>query len=87
MCIINLQLSPTHPHTHTHVHACRFIMAKNCCRYFTVSLVPVAALILAVVFAGGVLILPILYSELVKNYVVSEGVWFRGHVTSLRKGG
>ncbi len=51
------------------------------------SLVPVAALILAVVFAGGVLILPILYSELVKNYVVSEGVWFRGHVTSLREGG
>ncbi|XP_064403090.1 ectonucleoside triphosphate diphosphohydrolase 8-like [Halichondria panicea] len=44
-------------------------MAKNCCRYFTVSLVPVAALVLTILFAGGVLILPILYSELVKQYV------------------
>ncbi len=54
------------PHIHT-------VMAKNCCRYFTVSLVPVAALVLAIVFACGTLVLPILYTELVKHYVVRGG--------------
>lgn len=39
-------------------------MPKNCCKYFTVSLVPTAALILAILFAGGIIILPVLYEEL-----------------------
>lgn len=44
-------------------------MARNCCRYFTVSLVPTASLILAVVFACGIVLLPILYVEVAKDYV------------------
>ncbi len=47
-------------------------MAKaSCCKYLTVSLVPAAALFLAVVFGVGTLTLPILFSELTKKYEVS----------------
>lgn len=46
-------------------------MARACCKYVTVSLVPVAALLLALVFAIGTLTLPILYTELAKKYQVS----------------
>jgi len=44
---------------------------KNCCRCFTVSLVPVASLLLAAIFALGILVLPVLYSVDVKDRVVS----------------
>ena len=43
----------------------------RCCKYFTVSLVPVAALLLAFLFACGILSLPILYTELAHKYKVS----------------
>ena len=39
-------------------------MPQNCCKYFTVSLVPVTSLILAVVFGLGIVLLPILYVRL-----------------------
>ena len=44
----------------------------NCCKYFTVSLVPVASLILAILFALGIVALPILYVHLAHEYKVSE---------------
>ena len=47
-------------------------MARVCCKYVTVSLVPVSALFLAVVFFFGALSLPILYTELAKKYQVSS---------------
>ena len=37
---------------------------KNCYKCFTVSLVPVVALILAIVFAGGIIVLPVVYEEM-----------------------
>lgn len=46
-------------------------MAKNCCKYFTVSLVPVASLTLAVVFGLGIVVLPILYVHLADHMKVS----------------
>lgn len=46
-------------------------MAKNCCKYFTVSLVPVASLTLAVVFGLGIVVLPILYVHLADSVKVS----------------
>ena len=46
-------------------------MAKNCCKYFTVSLVPVASLTLAVVFGLGIVVLPILYVHLADSMKVS----------------
>ena len=46
------------------------VMARACCKYFTVSLVPVAALLLAILFAFGILSLPIIYTELGKKYEV-----------------
>ena len=45
-------------------------MAKNCCKYFTVSLVPVASLTLAVLFGLAIVALPVLYVELAKEYRV-----------------
>ena len=48
-------------------------MAKSCCKYFTVSLVPVASLTLAVLFALGIVVLPILYVHLADHYKVSVG--------------
>ena len=52
-------------------------MPKNCCKYFTVSLVPTAALILAILFAGGIIILPVLYEELTTRVKVSVRVPFQ----------
>lgn len=43
-------------------------MVKNCCKYFTVSLVPVASLTLAVLFGVAVVALPVLYVELAEDY-------------------
>ena len=54
-------------------------MTKNCCKYFTVSLVPVASLVLAVLFALGIVALPIIYVHLAQDYRVSGG-HFRGSV-------
>ena len=51
---------------HTQAHD----MARNCCRYFTVSLVPVASLTLAVLFGLAIVALPVLYVELAKEYKV-----------------
>ena len=48
-------------------------MTKSCCKYFTVSLVPVASLTLAVLFALGIVVLPILYVHLADHYKVSVG--------------
>ena len=45
-------------------------MANNCCKYFTVSLVPIAALILAVVFGCAVVALPVLWIQLATKTVV-----------------
>lgn len=45
-------------------------MGRACCKYFTVSLVPVAALTLAILFALGILSLPVIYTELMKKYEV-----------------
>ena len=54
-------------------------MAKNCCKYFTVSLVPVASLILAVLFALGIVALPIIFVHLAQDYRVSWAL-YRGSV-------
>jgi len=39
-------------------------MPQNCCKYFTVSLVPITALTLAILFGCSVILLPVLYEEL-----------------------
>ena len=44
---------------------------RNCCKCVTVSLVPTASLILVIVFACGIILLPILYVELSNEYKVS----------------
>ncbi|CAI8041509.1 Ectonucleoside triphosphate diphosphohydrolase 8 [Geodia barretti] len=43
-------------------------MARNCCKYFTVSLVPVASVVLAVLFGLAIAVLPVLYVQLAKQY-------------------
>ena len=55
-------------------------MAKSCCKYFTVSLVPVASLTLAVLFALGIVVLPILYVHLADHYKVSVGAGLDLHI-------
>ena len=56
-------------------------MAKNYCKYFTVSLVPTAALVLVILFAGGIIILPVLYEELTTRTKVSVNL-FRASMVS-----
>ena len=46
-------------------------MPNDCCKYFTVSLVPVAALTLAILFFGAIIVLPVLYEELATRTRVS----------------
>ncbi len=46
-------------------------MTRTCCKYFTVSLVPVSALLLALLFACGILALPVIYTELARKHEVS----------------
>ena len=72
--------SHTHTHTHTwntyrhtHTHVLESEMARNCCKYFTVSLVPVASVVLAVLFGLAIAVLPVLYIQLAKQYRVSSG--------------
>ena len=48
-------------------------MPQNCCKYFTVSLVPVASLTLVVVFGLGIVLLPILYVRLSHTTKVRSG--------------
>ena len=50
-------------------------MARKCCKYFTVSLVPVASLTLAVLFGLAIVALPVLYVELTRQYRVSAGLY------------
>lgn len=49
------------------------VNARVCCKWFTVSLVPVTVFCLATVFLGGIVVLPTLYVELAKE----EQVWIK----------
>ena len=49
-------------------------MPQNCCKYFTVSLVPITALTLAILFGCSVILLPVLYEELAKRVKVRESL-------------
>ena len=56
---------------------------KKCCKHLTVSLVPVTALVLALVFFCGIIALPILYEELTK-YEKVRSVSFRLRLLVIR---